>query len=288
MTELVMLKLGGSLITDKNKAHTPRRELLADLIRQIAEVLTKGRVHSPGTGVPEAKSGLRLILGHGSGSFGHTAAKQHGTRGGVELSAGQSEVENPDYWKGFAEVRYRAAELNALVMEQLHRFGVPAAAFPPSASVVTRDQQVLTWEITPIRMALAVGILPVVYGDAVFDESRGGTVLSTEELFLYLARELRPQRILLAGLEAGVWRDFPAKSSLIEEITPRSYDQMRTGVKGSLSVDVTGGMESKVRQMLDLVQDFPGMMVRIFSGEGAGAVKRVLLGEKEGTLLRAE
>lgn len=56
-------------------------------------------------------------------------------------------------------------------------------------------------------MALANGILPVVYGDVVFDEVRGGTILSTEDLFQHLAHQLHPERVLLAGLEAGVWAD---------------------------------------------------------------------------------
>ena len=75
----------------------------------------------------------------------------------------------------------------------------------------------------PIRAALSNGLLPVIHGDVAFDEIRGGTILSTEDLFAHLAHQLHPQRILLAGLEAGVWADFPAHKHLLAEITPGSF-----------------------------------------------------------------
>ncbi len=60
-----------------------------------------------------------------------------------------------------------------------------------------------------------------------FDRAKGGTILSTEELFEYLARELRPQRILLAGLEEGVWADFPARKHRVQKLTRKSFDEIR-------------------------------------------------------------
>jgi len=265
MPELVFLKLGGSLITDKTQPYTPRLDKLADLAQQIATVLAR-------------TSSLSLVLGHGSGSFGHTAAKQHGTREGVRDAEG---------WRGFAEVRYQAAELNRYVMDALHDARISAMTFPPSSNVIARDGRVISWDLQPIRKALANGILPVIYGDVIFDEARGGTILSTEELFEHLARELNPHRVLLAGIEAGVWEDFPAKTRLLNEINSKSFETTRDGVKKSSAVDVTGGMESKVKQMLTLVQQNPNLEVLIFSGEESGNLKRALEGEIIGTKIRA-
>ena len=264
MPELLFLKLGGSLITDKSRPYTPRLEILADLCAQIASVLNS------------AGGGLQLLLGHGSGSFGHTAADQHGTRRGVQGAEG---------WRGFAEVHHQAAALNMIVMEKLHGVGVPALSFPPSASVTAREGKAARWDIGPLERALANGLVPVVYGDTVFDEAIGGTILSTEELFQHLAPRLHPSRLLLAGLEPGVWEDFPTRTRLIPQITPDSYTKMRGGILGAASVDVTGGMEAKVREMLELVAAVPGLSVQIFSAEAPGNLRRALLGDSLGTVI---
>jgi isopentenyl phosphate kinase len=258
MTGIIFLKFGGSLITDKTQPYVPRLDKLSELCREIAS----------------SAASRTLILGHGSGSFGHTAARQYGTRQGVTDAQG---------WRGFAEVHFQAARLNRYVMEALNAAGIPAIAFPPSASVTARDGRVSHWEVEPLRRALANGILPVVYGDVVFDEVRGGTILSTEDLFQHLAHQFHPERILLAGLEPGVWADFPTCTHLVEEINPESYAQLRAGVGGAVGADVTGGMESKVEQMLKLVKSVPGLEAVIFSAREAGNLTRALIGERIGT-----
>ncbi|MBI1856504.1 MAG: hypothetical protein HYR93_11665, partial [Chloroflexi bacterium] len=140
----------------------------------------------------------------------------------------------------------------------------------------------------PILKALSNGISPVVYGDTIFDELRGGTILSTEDLFEYLAHQLAPARILLAGLEAGVWSDFPARQQMVGKVTPKTYDAIAGKVGGSHGADVTGGMKSKVEQMLRLVGKFPQMTVQIFSGEEAGNLEKVLQGRQLGTLIASD
>lgn len=263
---LAFLKLGGSLITDKDTPRTPRREVIDRLAREIAEVRS---TH------PE----IQILLGHGSGSFGHSAARKHGTRRGVQGQAG---------WLGFTEVWKEARALNNIVVEAMAQAGLPVIAFPPSAAVIARDGQVLRWELEPIQSALAAGSLPLINGDVIFDTIRGGTILSTEDLFFHLARLLRPKRILLAGIEDGVWADFPACTRLIPVITPATYAQAAGGIGGSASVDVTGGMNEKVRAMLELVKEVPDFEALIFSGRKEGAVYKALLGERLGTRICAQ
>jgi len=260
---LVFLKLGGSLITDKSQPYTARLDKLDDLSAQIAAA-------------SQENADLRLILGHGSGSFGHTPASQFDTRRGVS---------GPEAWRGFAEVWYQASRLNRLVIEALHRAGLPALAFSPAASVIARDGKVSSWDCAALRSALENGLLPVIHGDVVFDQIRGGTILSTEDLFAYLAQEFQPERILLAGQERGVWADFPSRQRLAAEITPRNFAQQTPGLGGAAGTDVTGGMRSKVTEMLKLVELLPSLEVLIFSGEEPGILRRVLRGENPGTRL---
>lgn len=263
---LTFLKLGGSLITDKTRPRTPRLESVARLASEIAAALA-------------ADPALALILGHGSGSFGHVTGKRYGTRQGVYSSEG---------WRGFAEVWYDASALNRLVMDALHAAGLSAVALPPIASVIAHDGQVAAWDLAPVKAALQAGLLPVIFGDVVFDTTRGGTILSTEDLFAHLARQLRPARLLLAGIEAGVWADYPACTHLIAEITPANLDKVAPALGGSAATDVTGGMADKVQQGLTLARTIPGLEVLIFSGETPGRVQEALLGVKVGTVIRGE
>lgn len=276
MHELVFLKLGGSLITDKTKPYTARLGKLADLAAQIAHAL-------------QTRPDLLLILGHGSGSFGHTAAKEYRTRDGAippSLNMG-GEQRGGGYWKGFAEVWYQASKLNRFVVQALNEAGIPAMTFSPAASVWAVNGRVAQWDLSPIKYALEGGILPVVHGDVIFDQVKGGTILSTEELFEHLARKLRPRRILLAGLEEGVWADFPARKHIVQRVTRESFEQIRQSTGEASGADVTGGMESKVRQMLELVETIPGLTVQIFSGEIPENLGKALLGENLGTIITA-
>jgi isopentenyl phosphate kinase len=258
---LVFLKVGGSLITDKHRLRSPRPEVLERLAGEIGRALKK-------------QPGMRLVLGNGAGSFGHGSAKKYGTRHGVHTA---------QEWHGFAEIWREAAALNTMVTDALHAAGLPAIALHPSAAVIAKDGRVQSWDLAPIRLALNAGLLPVIHGDVIFDTKRGGTILSTEDLFTHLAIQLRPKKILLAGLEQGVWEDFPSCTRLVPEITPDNIQDYLAALGGSNATDVTGGMSSKVLQNLELVRIIPELTILIFSGETPGAVELALGGASVGT-----
>ena len=263
--KLVFLKLGGSLITVKNQPHTARLDVLDRLAQEIADALAQ-------------EHDLQIVLGHGSGSFGHFPASKYKTRLGVKTSA---------EWRGFVEVWREAAELNHLVLQALEKADLPALALPPSAMVVAYQGMVSSWNLDTLQRALGEGLLPVINGDVVFDAVLGGTILSTEDLFTYLAHYITPSQILFAGNQPGVWADFPENTRLLAEITPGSLRQIETGLGGSAATDVTGGMADKVRQGLSLVEAIHGLKVSIFSGEITGNVQRALLGEAVGTMIHS-
>ncbi len=263
MTDLYFLKLGGSLITDKDTPNTPRPSVLARLAQEIAAARA-------------ARPDFQLLIGHGSGSFGHVAAKKYGTRAGVQTSAN---------WLGFAEVWKSARTLNQIVLEALSQAGLPVLAFPPSACVLAQRGSVLRWDLSLIQRALQSGLLPVLQGDVVFDEILGGTILSTEDLFFHLAPQLQPQRILLAGIEPGVWADFPACTQLVPTITPPSFGNLRSQLRGSASTDVTGGMEAKVERMISLLLRPTQLQISIFSGLQPGLLHQALTGSLPGSVL---
>jgi isopentenyl phosphate kinase len=106
-------------------------------------------------------------------------------------------------------------------------------------------------------------------------------------LFDYLAPIFKPQRILLAGIEPGVWGDFPACTHILPDINSNNIDTLQPGLAGSLATDVTGGMASKVKQSLGLCQRIPGLQVSIFSGEKPGVLGAALKGAYPGSLIQA-
>jgi isopentenyl phosphate kinase len=262
--DTIFLKLGGSLITDKTQVETVR----ADVLVRLAEEIAQARQENPA---------LRLLLGHGSGSFGHVAGAKHGTRQGVQDAAG---------WRGFAEVSDAAARLNRQVLAALLAADVPAVSLQPSASVVCVDGRIYAIASHPVQAALAAGIVPVVYGDVAFDSLRGGTIVSTEEVMMALAGQIRPLWLLLAGETTGVYDE---SGQVIPAISRANYAEVEAALGGSRGTDVTGGMASKVQSMLALVDQFPQLSIRIFSGLEPGNVGQTLLNPAQagGTLLHA-
>jgi len=260
-THLTFLKLGGSLITDKSTPLTAKRPVIARIAAEIAQFRKEH---------PEEM----LLIGHGSGSFGHAIASQYGTQNGVRTSG---------EWQGFAEVWAAARTLNQIVMEEFASAGLPALSFPPSAGLISKNKEPLTWDIHPLELALANDLIPVVQGDVIFDLALGGTIFSTEKVFTFLAPTLQPARILLASVEAGVYIDPAKPGDILEQITPDRMDKIRPSLSGSAATDVTGGMLAKVEEMESLLEILPDLEIRIFSGVVEGNVRRVLNGKSLGT-----
>jgi isopentenyl phosphate kinase len=264
MDSLVFLKLGGSLITDKTRPYIPRRRVLRRLAGEVRGAL-------------DVCPHMRLLIGHGSGSFGHQAAAVHGTRNGVQ---------GGEAWRGFAEVATAAARLNRIVCDAFAEGGIPVLGLQPSASAMCCDGTLVQLAMGPAEEALRRGLVPLIYGDVALDQVRGGTIVSTEALFAFMAGALQPQRILLAGVDAGV---LDEAAGVVQRITPERLPELRGVLGESQAIDVTGGMADKVISMVELVAEQPDLEVRIFSGLERGLVGRVLRepGFEAGTLIAA-
>lgn len=254
---LIYLKLGGSLITQKDKPETPRLDVLERLAREIARA--RG-----------ARPELQLVLGHGSGSFGHVSAQRHGTRSGVENEAG---------WFGFAATADAAARLNRIVAAQLLQAELPAWTVQPSAALRCQDGRVVCGPADTVRLALDRGLLPLIHGDVALDSVRGGTIASTEEIFEQMAAHLPPVRIVLAGEVDGVYSKDPRQDPtavMLKEITPFSFKSLHAALGASHATDVTGGMAAKVEQSLRMVRALAGLEVIVCGGLIPDAIFRAL------------
>jgi len=261
---LILLKFGGSLITDKSKPKTANRELISHLGKEILFAKRQN---------PE----IQLILGHGSGSFGHIPARKYGTRQGVFTS---------EDWVGFWEVWKETHALDQIVLDEFQKIGMRIMSFPPSAMVVTLNHKVIKWDTRPIQTAIKNGIIPMVFGDVVFDPELGGTILSTEELFMHLAKEFRPSRIILVGKEKGIYKDFPKKEDLIPLINRSNVLELETSVHGASTVDVTGGMLSKMKLMWKLCENDRKLSVDFCSVDELNPLHEIIFGLHSGTRMQ--
>jgi len=263
----VFVKLGGSLITDKGVEATARPAVIRRLAEEVRRALDK-------------QPSLRLLIGHGSGSFGHVVAQRYQVQTGCTN------------WYGYALTSAAATRLNRIVTDAFLDAGVPVVAIQPSASARCRAGELIALTVHPIQEVLERGLVPLVYGDVALDELWGSTIISTEAIFVYLARVLRPQRIVLMGEVEGVYTADPRQdpqAQLIAVINASRMEETEKVLGESHAVDVTGGMRSKVQLMVDLVRDMPGLSVRLLSGLQPGLLERAL-GDPEfdaGTLIMA-
>jgi len=263
--ELIFLKLGGSLITQKDKPFTENREI----IRQIAKEIHEAR----------KKKSFRLLIGNGGGSYPHVPAKKYKTAKGII---------NRNSLKGIAEVQDAASRLNRIIVRALLDAGENAISIQPSSVCLTRNSRIVEFYTKPLEMFLEKNMIPVVYGDVGLDLKKGCCIISTEELFVFLAKKLKPKRIISVGIVDGVFTADPfkdKKAKLIPEITLKNYPKIKKMLAGSAGIDVTGGMLHKVERYLELTEI--EIKSYIISGKAKNQLKNALLGKKvSGTVIR--
>jgi len=262
MENIVLLKLGGSLITDKAKPFTPR----TDVLKRLAEEIHSARRNSD----------IKLVVGHGGGSFPHIPAKEYQIHKGVI---------GPESYRGIVKVQDAAARLNRIVVHELIEAGENAFSINLSSCCIAESGSIKYMYPEPMKKLLSCNMIPVPYGDVSVDLKLGYSILSTEEILRHIAKELkdtrfRPKRILICGVVDGVFTGNPEKDSnakFIPEITPQNIGEIESYLSGSSGIDVTGGMALKVKKMLEIARF--GIESEIINGAKPGTLKRALLGE---------
>lgn len=263
---LVLLKLGGSILTDKTQQESIDHATLHSIAATLAAVLRED-------------NRLRLLVGHGGGSFGHHWAERYGTHRGVHDSRG---------WEGVARVADAMGRLNRIVVAALIDAGVNAVTVQPSASALADGGELREMTTHVIDHMLAARLTPVVYGDVVIDTRQGAAIASTEAIFALLAPRLRPQRVVLLG-ERGVFTADPRLDSgavRIPRIDSSNIAAVLAQTGASHGTDVTGGMAGKVRWMWRLVEQLPDLSVYLV-GTSPEVIRAAVRGEAvdEGTVI---
>lgn len=262
---MIILKLGGSVITKKEEeTPTINRDNLERITREISE-----------------SRNIELIIVHGAGSYGHPYAREYGIGEKIENS---NELKRKK--SGFSLIHQSVNELNILLCQELINLGLPSISLPPSAFITTRNKRIETADTTLIHKYLQKGFIPVLFGDVVLDEdpSIQMAVLSGDQIINQLARELKPERVILATDVDGIYDKNPKKypdAKLLEKIS--SPDQIETG-KGNI-IDVTGGMGGKIKELINLL-DW-GVESEIINANQQGLLKKALEGQEvQGTTIK--
>lgn len=259
-----MIKLGGSLITDKRRPGRARRQVIDRLAGEIADLSGSRRG--------------RLIVGHGSGSFGHPAARRYGVHRGI---SGRRVA-------GVSETQARAASLHRLVVDRLLAAGATPFSLAPSSFMSAIGGQPVGLALEPLLRALDLGLLPVTYGDVVLDRHQGAAVCSTETVFRALVKALRRRdrpvaRVLWLGVTEGV---YDLERALVPTVTNANLKGVLAAAGAAAGIDVTGGMRHRLETAAALTR--LGVESWILNGLEPGTMARALAGEKvAGTLVAA-
>jgi len=260
MTSAVV-KLGGSIVTDKRSAELRvREELVSRLGREIVEVGP-----SP------------LVIVHGAGSFGHQIVERTGLHEGLGGGATLFDL---------GETQRLQYDLDSAIARVLLGAGLPVMPCQPSASAVMRSRQLESMDVESIRLMVDRGAVPLLYGVPAMDLDQGCSILSGDQIAPYVASRLGIELIVHATDVDGVFESDPARdrsARRIDHIHRGNWDAVRERLGGSSAVDVTGGMAGKVGSLMRLAQK--GLRSRIVDAREPGRVAAALRGEAVGTLI---
>ena len=222
MKETVLIKLGGSVITDKSGDCTVNTNTLEQISRVISS--------HPDT---------QFIIVHGAGSCGHPEAKRHHLDKGLDTNN-----------RSGIFITHRAVvKLNSAVVNALRANGVEAVGIHPLDACTAKNGRLESFNHQPLGMLVNHGIIPVLHGDVVMDSVRGACIVSGDQLVRALPSKVHVDRIGLATDVAGVLRD----DMVVPLITRETVADLEIGESGN--TDVTGGMIGKLMELLSLADE---------------------------------
>ena len=246
-----ILKLGGSVITNKQEHYSVR---YSDVYRIALEI-----------SLAYNKCSKRVVLVHGGGSFGHHTVA---TYGDVKSS------------EAVSQVVYFMRELNMIIVDALHAYGVPAIPIDTHAIFYRTSENDLQCFCKPLEEALEKSVIPVLYGDIIFSY-RGPEVLSGDEIAWKLSTLFKPCRLLFASDVDGVYEKPPTegierKAKPLDIVRLSNLEAVEFSFQGR--ADVTGGMKAKLLHGLRYWHS--GIAeVLIFNGLKKGLIYKALCGK---------
>ena len=249
---MIILKLGGSVITDKTKEQTFKPETMDKLAASIK------------------KANQKLIIVHGAGSFGHILAEKYKLNEGHK-STGQV--------KGFSLTHEMVQKLNSLVLKSLLKHDIPAVSISPHSIVKLNNHKLEKIDFKVFEDYLEKQFIPVSFGDVVLDKKLGFSICSGDLLIQALAEYFKPKRVVFAIDEDGIYTSNPKvdkKAKLIETASLKELKKLTTTM--DKHADVTGGMGGKLNTIKNIAS--LGIDTVLLNGNKPDRLYKALIGEK--------
>ena len=247
---MILIKLGGSVITDKTQYKKFNKEVTARLCREIAE----------------SRKGVCVV--HGAGSFGHMFAKKYRIDEGM-IDWGQVPA--------VARIQHDVRELSLLVTEEFLQLGVQAVSVAPSSQFVLEDGSLDGCSIEPLKRLFKIGIMPVMFGDVVVDRKRMFGIVSGDDIMELMADVFEPEKVIFVSDIDGLYDRNPKtdpEARIIPEVTKETMGEFTSE---HVVDDVTGGVRGKMEAMLRMTTDkrecilingnVPGRLLAALRGE---------------------
>ncbi|MBP6975496.1 MAG: hypothetical protein KBB51_01555 [Candidatus Moranbacteria bacterium] len=230
---LIILKIGGSVATRKDRESLSVR---TSLMRKAAQALRSGLEEKP----------YRLILIHGSGSAGHRLARDFDLRHGTG--------NDPKKIRAALLSQRANQRLDATLADIFVNAGLPVVPIHSASVIIQNDTILERFSTDTIAHTLAHGQIPLLYGEMVPDTQLNFSVCSGDTIVAFLARKFLAERICFASDIDGIFTEDPHRfpdASLIEHL---GFEQLgaQSGITGSHSIDVTGGLGGKLEKLAPL------------------------------------
>jgi len=247
---MILIKLGGSIITNKEKPLSPRRktiDILAKSLKKISEP---------------------IIIVHGGGSYGHYWSVKY------DMHTKEKKYD----LRGVAIIKNSMIELNKIILDSLLKNKLSPYCLPPTDFM--SGNKPISKKVKEIEKIAKSGMIPVTYGDALWFGQNKTFILSGDKIMTHIAKILKPRLTIFALNEDGVYSDLRSKK-LIYELK---------GERPSISenkMDVTGGMTRKIEEASKIAK--MGMNVFFVNGNKPERIVKAVKNSKfEGTVFRGK
>ena len=228
---LKIVKLGGSVISDKSKPFSFRTKVVQRIAYEIREYL-------------KAFPQCSLIMVHGGGSFGHPLVKEYNLQKGLadEKSLEGASLTN----NAMRELCMKISKI--LIKAGLHVFPLQTSA------LFMREYGTKFIGAKIVKETISKGFIPLLHGDLILDSATGVSVLSGDEIIVHLASTFKPLETLFIVDVDGIYVNIDGKRKWLHKITLRELDNLISYMEPIEGYDVTGGMLYKLSQVRELLK----------------------------------